>query len=147
MLKSTSDPGSGRRLDDSLIIFRLRSLYGSDPAKELVTSDLFLHLDSVHLYDSYDNGADLTPGDTLSGYISFAGKVRPGRPIPDKRDLAVAAYGWIIGAGENDESSGPHLGLVVRRWVLFNINTGEVYGTSEANGDGKNYGQLFRLDH
>ncbi len=147
MLKNTIDPASGRRLDDSLFIFRVKSLYGRDPVKEIVTGDFFLRLDSVHLYDSYDNGSDLTPEDSLSAYITFNGKVRPGQPIPDKRDLAVAAYGWTIGAKEHDDSPSPHLGLVVRRWVMYNIHTGEIYGTSEANGTGKNYGQLFRLDH
>ena len=155
MLKNTIDPVSGRRLDDSLVIFRVKGLLGSDPAKELLTGDLYLERGSVHLYDSYDNLFNLTQKDSLKVYIPFRGKVRPGQPIPDKRDLAVAAYGWIIGAGDYgetiilgrkvEESEGRFLGLVVRRWVLFNINTGEIYGTSEAYGEGKNYGQLFRL--
>lgn len=63
--------------------------------------------------------------------------------MPDKRDVAVAVYGWIIGAREDDGSS-PHLALVPRRWVMYNIHTGDVYGTSEANGDGRYEGKLFR---
>ena len=147
MLKNTVDPASGRRLDDSLFIFRVKSLSGRDPAKELVTMDLFLERGSVRFYDSYDNSADLSPEESLSGYITFKGNMRPGQPVPDKRDLAIAAYGWTVGAAQAEDSTDPHLGFVVKRWVIYNVHTGEIYGTSERNGDGKNYGQLFRLDH
>ena len=65
--------------------------------------------------------------------------------MPDKRDLGIAVYGWTIGAQESDsEGIEQHIGFVMKRWVMYNIHTGEVYGTSETDGDSKYSGQLFR---
>lgn len=141
-IKNTIDPGSGRPNDNALVVFRVKSLHGKDPVKELTTLGTLLEIESVRLYDSYDGEYSITP-ESPDDTITFRGKVSPGRPVPDKRDVAVAVYGWIIGAREDDGSS-PHLALVPRRWVMYNIHTGDVYGTSEANGDGRYEGKLFR---
>ncbi len=142
--KNTIDPGSGRPNDNALVVFRVKSLHGKDPAKELTTIGIFLEIESVRLYDSYDRAYSITP-ERPDDTITFRGKVPPGRPVPDKRDVAVAVYGWIIGARENDGSS-PHLALVPRRWVMYNIHTGDIYGTTEASGDPQYEGKLFRKD-
>lgn len=143
-IKTTVDPVSRRPNDNALVVFRVKSLHGKDPAKELTTIGTFLEIESVRLYDSYDRANNLTP-ERPDDTITFRGKVPPGRPVPDKRDVAVAVYGWIIGLGENDGSS-PHLALVPRRWVMYNIHTGDIYGTTEASGDPQYEGKLFRKD-
>ena len=145
-LNNTFDPASGRRLDDSIFVFRARTLYGGGP-NELKIPIGFLRLGPVRFFSAYGNGFDLTiDGErTLDVSVVFSGKVRPGQPVPDKRDLAIAVYGWTIGAQETDsEGIEQHIGFVMKRWVMYNIHTGEVYGTSEPNGDGKYSGQLFR---
>jgi len=143
-IKTTVDPVSRRPNDNALVVFRVKSLHGKDPAKELTTIGTFLEIESVRLYDSYDRAVNLTP-ESPDDTITFRGKVPPGRPVPDKRDVAVAVYGWIIGLGDNDGSS-PHLALVPRRWVMYNIHTGDIYGTTEASGDPQYEGKLFRKD-
>lgn len=143
MLKGNADPTSGRRLDDSLFVFRVRTLYGGGP-NELKTPVPFLRLGSVRFYSAYGNGFDVTADGELDFYIIFTGKLRPGQPVPDKRDLAVATWGWTIGAHESDrDGTQQYINFVMKRWVIYNIHTGEIYGTGTSKTDGK----LFRLDH
>lgn len=78
-IKNTIDPGSGRSNDNALVVFRVKSLHGKDPAKELTTIGTFLEIESVRLYDSYGGGIFHNSGGSRR-YHHFSGKGSPRPP-------------------------------------------------------------------
>lgn len=136
LLRDTVEPVSGRRFDDSLFVYRIPRYYTREPNTISVSVTSFSEGTRGFLVKSYMDHT-FNKGEADGGY--FVGRVPSGKPMPNRRDIAIAVYGWSIGITEEADMAvhkdvATHFGMVMRRWVMFNIRTGEVYGTSKTDG-------------
>lgn len=137
MLREGVEPVSGRRLDDSLIVYRVQRYQSPEPNTISLPVSSFGAGTQGHLFKNYLENEEFNKGKRDEPY--FIGRVPPGRPMPDRRDVAIAIYGWPVGATSYVEMITPkdltyYFGFVMKRWVMFNLRTGEIYGTSKVDG-------------
>ncbi|MBP6003754.1 MAG: carboxypeptidase regulatory-like domain-containing protein [Pyrinomonadaceae bacterium] len=137
LLRDGVEPVSGRRLDDSMLVYRIEQYYSPEPNTISVGASSFSKGTRGHLIKNYQDSSDLNEGKPDEGF--FIGRVPPGKPMPDRRDVAIAVYGWPVGAAtyidmaaSKDQTN--YFVFVMKRWVMFNIRTGEIYGRSKVDG-------------
>jgi hypothetical protein len=137
MLREGVEPVSGRSLENSLLVYRVDRLENSAPDIISVRTRSFNSANQGRLIKNYLDDANLNEGKEEEGF--FIGRVAPGKPRPDRREIGIAVYGWPVGVGAEitldvAKDLKPYFVFVMKRWVMFNIRTGEIYGTSKVDG-------------
>lgn len=137
MLRDGVEPVSGRSLENSLLVFRVDRLENSAPDTISVRTRSFTSGNQGRLIKNYLDDANFNEGKEDEGF--FLGRVAPGKPKPDRREIGIAVYGWPVGVGAEitmdvNKDLKHYFVFVMKRWVMFNLRTGEIYGTSKVDG-------------